>query len=615
MRKLSWISAIAIGFLALFITWPKAPSEHNDRMSPEQELSMKQAILNRDVEMTAQLCRDACYLDIRKTLEASADDGHMLKQLKQLHQRNKHMVYLSWHPQNGSSSAEMTTEVGEIPEQIDSAIRPYINAARESAKHGAFYESKPVYADGDKEKYFVLSVPSHHGSIIGVVHQHILETISKEQRKNLRIVPYPSDKRYKIHSVDSNTLEDVKVEHPEHNEGTSHYHINEVVVKFREDPTDEQLQQMRSDVQSTSMKKLGYTYVFQSEEWTAEQMMDYFRTHWNPQYVEPHFLYLTNSRPLTLAQNEQRTAHIPNDVLFEPYQWNLPKIETIEGWDITRGTEGVQVAVIDTGIDLNHPDLQGKYLSGANFVYEDEEPDDDVGHGTHVTGVIAAVVDNIEGVAGMSWFNKVIPIKVLDESGAGNTYAVAQGIIWATDQGAKVINMSLGNYAEAQFLHDAIKYAFDRDVVLVAATGNDNTETPGYPAAYPEVFAVSATDEHNQKAVFSNYGDYVDVVAPGENIASTYYNQQYASLSGTSMASPHVAALAAMIRSANPDLTNVEVMQLMRNTAIDLGEPGKDKYYGYGLIDVKKALEGALDNEPSILLWPKRLERLLMQYE
>ena len=174
---------------------------------------------------------------------------------------------------------------------------------------------------------------------------------------------------------------------------------------------------------------------------------------------------------------------------------------------------------------------------------KEAEPDDDVGHGTHVSGIIGATVNNSEGVAGMSWYNKIMPVKVLDSSGAGSTYSVAQGIIWATDHGAKVINMSLGNYAQADFLHDAIKYAYEHDVVMIAASGNDNTDRPGYPAAYPEVFAVAATDSNKEKASFSNYGDYIDVAAPGDSIASTYPGSQYAALSGTSMASPHVAAL------------------------------------------------------------------------
>jgi len=245
---------------------------------------------------------------------------------------------------------------------------------------------------------------------------------------------------------------------------------------------------------------------------------------------------------------------------------------------------------------LDHPDLQGQLMTGYNVIDPASDPVDDVGHGTHVSGIIGALVNNNLGVAGMSWYNRVMPIKVLDQSGAGSTYAVAQGIIWATDHGAKVINMSLGNYADAQFLHDAIKYAYDHDVVLIAASGNDNTERPGYPAAYPEVFAVAATDSNKSKASFSNYGDYIDVAAPGVSIASTYPHNQFAALSGTSMASPHVTALAALIRSANPSLKNTEVMQLMRDTAMDIGPAGKDKYFGYGLIDVVAALKAAGGN-------------------
>jgi len=171
--------------------------------------------------------------------------------------------------------------------------------------------------------------------------------------------------------------------------------------------------------------------------------------------------------------------------------------------------------------------------------------------------------------------------------------------------------MSLGNYASADFLHEAIKYAYERDVVLVAATGNDNTNRPGYPAAYPEVFAVGATTSDKQRAAFSNYGDYVDVVAPGDSIASTYIGGQYAALSGTSMASPHVAALAGLIRSVNPSLTNVEVMEIMRQTANDLGDPGFDQYYGYGEIDVQKALSTAASYAGTLQTYPQTVKNKL----
>ncbi|WP_235427239.1 S8 family peptidase [Cohnella kolymensis] len=242
-------------------------------------------------------------------------------------------------------------------------------------------------------------------------------------------------------------------------------------------------------------------------------------------------------------------------------------------------------------------------------------PEDDVGHGTHVAGIIAAEVNNNEGVAGMTWYTKIMPVKVLDSSGSGSTYSVSQGIIWAVDHGAHIINMSLGNYAQASFLHDALKYAHDRGVILIAASGNDNTDRPGYPAAYPEVLGVAATDPNGVRAEYSNYGDYIDVAAPGTSIPSTYPGSRYAALSGTSMACPHVAALASLVKAANPNLGNDEVLDLLRKTAKDLGPAGKDNNFGYGEIDVRAALNSAMGRGNSIQTFPQRirleLQRLL----
>jgi subtilisin family serine protease len=271
------------------------------------------------------------------------------------------------------------------------------------------------------------------------------------------------------------------------------------------------------------------------------------------------------------------------------------------------------VAVVDTGVQSDHPDLQGRLVKGMNIVDPSSPPEDDVGHGTHVAGIIAAQVNNNEGVAGLTWFTKIMPVKVLDSTGAGSTYSVAKGIIWATDHGANIINMSLGNYAEAAFLHDALKYAYEHGVILVAASGNDNTDRPGYPAAYPEVFAVSATDADESRADYSNYGDYIDVVAPGTSIPSTYPGSRYAALSGTSMASPHVAALASLVCAVNPDLTNEEVMELLRQTAKDLGPSGKDNDFGYGQIDVRSALQSASGMSNSLQLFPQKVRRELEQ--
>lgn len=575
----------------------KAPKSTNP--SPQQELSMKQTVLDHDVAMTEQLCRSQCSLDFKQTLHQLNPEkpGDVKSTLDDLRRQHSHMDYLEW------SRAEAPNEQassGQLPATVREKAGTLLQEARQSVGAGKAYQSSKI-GEGDQQ-YFVLGELSDDGrsSMVGLVHQDILHKVAIDQRKNLRIVPYPSDKRWKIESVDSKTLQNVKVDHPEDNQGTSHYHVNQIIVKFRKEPTEKELSQIRKDIDATKMEKLGNTYMFESKNIEAKQLMSYFQK-MDVEFAEPHFLYTTNE-----------TAE-PNDRLYAKYQWNLPAIETIPGWDVNRGSADVLVAVVDTGVDTSHPDLKGRTVAGTNIVNKNSDPIDDVGHGTHVAGIVSALVNNGEGVAGISWYNKIMPVKVLDNTGAGTTYSVAQGIIWAADNGAKIINMSLGNYAESQFLHDAIRYAFDRDVVLIAASGNDNTERPGYPAAYPEVFAVAATDSQRQKASFSNYGDYIDVAAPGVNIASTYPDNQYAALSGTSMASPHVTALAALIRSANPLLKNTEVMDIMRQTAIDIGDKGKDKYYGYGQIDIVKALTQAAQTREALTFWPQWFERELVR--
>lgn len=575
---------------------PSAPSA----LSAEQEMSNKKTLLMQDLKKTDELCITQCTLELRQLLAAGngKSSSHKKQQLHHMIQNHEKMEYLEIiMTQNKASIKE-----GSLNPILGEQAMPHLQQARTEVSKGKSYTSPPIYAN--KQTYRLLAVPSTHkmSGIIGIIHQDVLDQVKLHQLKNLRILPYPSDGRFKIESVDSRTLEDKVITHPEHNEGTSHYHVDQVVVKFNNVPSAFDIQQMEREIQGNMIKKLGYTYIFQSKYMDAKAMMSYFDK-WSPAYVEPHFLYMTNDKAA------------PNDALYSEYQWNLPIIETEQGWGITKGKEDVIVAVVDTGVDIDHPDLKGHLLQGYNVFDNQAEPLDDVGHGTHVAGVISALVNNNEGVAGMTWYNKVLPVKVLDQSGAGSTYSVAEGIIWAADHGAKVINMSLGNYAEAQFLHDAVKYAYDKDIVLIAASGNDNTERPGYPAAYPEVFAVAATDSNNEKASFSNYGDYIDVAAPGVNIASTYPPSQYAALSGTSMASPHVAALAALIRSINPLLKNTEVMDIMRQSSQDLGTAGKDTYFGYGLIDVKRALQAADQSASSLNFWPQNVERKLDEIE
>lgn len=521
-------------------------------------------------------------------------------------------VFLKQHPELVAASwiagpDNPARTASEAAGSLRQAAAPEWARARRAVLNGTSYVSAAFSHDG--HRYFVLGEPSykHKGKgLIALASASVVQEVERHQRRNLRLIPYPAEGRYRIESVKPNTTQDTTVRTGEDNGNASHYAVDEVVVKFRKPLTSGELLKLRKQLDLTVVRHTKQTYVFRSKNHRAEQLIRYFKS-WNPVYVEPHYLYLTNET----NGNPDNAEIVPNDTLYAKYQWNLPQIAAEQGWKWNKGSQDIVVAVVDTGVQSDHPDLQGRLVKGVNIVDSSKAPEDDVGHGTHVAGIIAAKVNNREGVAGMTWFTKIMPVKALDSSGAGSTYAVAQGVIWAADHGAKIINMSLGNYAEAQFLHDAIQYARNKGALVVAASGNDNTDRPGYPAAYPEVLAVSATDPGGGKAEYSNYGGYIDVAAPGTSIASTYPGSRYASLSGTSMACPHVAALASLVWAANPGLTNAEVMDLLRRTAHDLGDKGKDDIYGYGQIDAQNALQAAGGKAGSLQLYLDQIRRNL----
>lgn len=563
--------------------------------TPGQEQKLKQMMLQRDMTATEKMVR----LDANKHLKLLAN-SFSKAQASDLQKDHRQFQNIVWFDGESNREQKLIHPLFKANASEKKQINNYLTFAKKAIKKGSVYES-PLFPQSNP-KYYVTAQPAKgkRQGVIALMDAGILNRVQDHQNKNLRLIPYPKEGKYKVESIHADTHRDITVKTGHDNEKASHFYENELVVTFENAPSARDMKQIESELSCKPAKKIGNTYIFHSDTMTMQQLRSYFERHWKPNYVEPHYLYMTN---------ETDTPEIPNDLLFSEYQWNLPIIETNRGWKLSKGSNDVIVAVVDTGVDINHPDLKGKLLKGYNVINPDEDPLDDVGHGTHVAGIISAKVNNNEGIAGMMWGGKLLPVKALDNTGSGTTYSVAQGIIWAVDQGAKVINLSLGNYADAQFLHDAIKYAYDRDVVIIAATGNDNTERPGYPAAYPEVLSVSATDYNLNRASFSNYGDYIDVMAPGESIASTYPDNQYAALSGTSMASPHVAALAALIRSINPDLKNTEVMDLIRKNVIDLGDSGRDKFFGYGQIDVYSALHAAGGNSSSLQFWPQSIER------
>lgn len=283
---------------------------------------------------------------------------------------------------------------------------------------------------------------------------------------------------------------------------------------------------------------------------------------------------------------------IPNDPDYYS-QWGLAKIQAPGAWDETTGASDLIIAIVDTGVDLNHPDLDGKIVPGWDFVYDDASAQDDHGHGTHVAGIAAAETNNNQGVAGVSWGARIMPIKVLDGDGDGYYSDVAQGVGYACDHGAQIINLSLGGSEYSATLADAVEDAYEDGCLIVAAAGNGSGNGVDYPAKYPQVMAVAATNQSDVRAGFSDYGPEIEVAAPGVGIWSTLWNDTYGWKDGTSMSTPYVAGLAALMWSVCPELANTEVRSVIESTAKDLGSAGWDPYYGYGRIDAEKAIEYA----------------------
>jgi thermitase len=248
-------------------------------------------------------------------------------------------------------------------------------------------------------------------------------------------------------------------------------------------------------------------------------------------YAEPNYLCQVVGRP--------------DDNYFDK-QWGMNKVEAPQAWDVTTGNREVNIAILDTGVDLDHPDLGSKVITSINFS-NSSTTDDIYGHGTHVAGIAAASTNNGVGVAGLGYDSTIMNVKVLGDNGSGFYTWVANGIIWAADNGAEVINLSLGSTFYSVTLENAVRYAWDKGVVVIAAAGNNASSIPFYPAYYTECMAVAATDANDSLPYWSNHGDWVDVAAPGASIYSTLKNNVYGYMSGTSMASPHTAGLAALV--------------------------------------------------------------------
>ena len=312
------------------------------------------------------------------------------------------------------------------------------------------------------------------------------------------------------------------------------------------------------------------------------------------EYAEPDYIGHGGSR-------------FPNDPELTN-QWGLDQasdvdVDAPEAWDISIG-DPVIIAFLDTGIDSDHPDLEDKQVSGWDFVGNDSDPEDDHGHGANVISVGAANTDNGAGIAGACWGCRVMPLKVLNSNNAGSYSDFSDGIIWATDNGARVINLSAGGVAYSSTLQNAGRYAHDAGAILVTITHNQNTTPIYYPARFQENIAVGGTDDQDRRAVpfcggsspGSNYGNEIDVVAPGDLILGAQIGGGYNQRCGTSQAAPLVSGLVGIMRTLYPAVGREEARHLIQSGAEDLvGNPvedttGFDIYYGWGRINMDRTL-------------------------
>ncbi|KAA8751545.1 S8 family peptidase [Paenibacillus sp. UASWS1643] len=347
----------------------------------------------------------------------------------------------------------------------------------------------------------------------------------------------------------------------------------QLLVKFKEGTTEDEMHTLhkkgRCKVAET-YEDLGWYRVESRKK--MHRMLKHYKDHELIEHAEPNYLV--------------EASFTPNDPFF-PYQYNLSKINAPAAWDITQSNSSVKIAIIDTGVQLNHPELASKLLPGYDYVDYDNIPEDGNGHGTHVAGIAASVTNNGVGIAGAAPLASIVPLRVLDNNGQGTVGNVGNGLVYAANNGVQVVNLSLGGPMGDAFLQAAVQYAWDRGAVIIAAASNDNTSFPIVPASYPNVIAVASTNPSDLKSNFSNYGSWVDMAAPGDTILSTYLGGSYAYLSGTSMAAPHVAGVAALLAARGK--TNAQI----RDALCFASDPvsGSGIYWTYGRLNAYQSLQ------------------------
>jgi subtilisin family serine protease len=568
-------------------------SEHiNHEAYPGQEeaLSQQKAFNEQqaeDLTLTIDLFIQQIKNDMIRLSERQ--DTNVNDSLKQEVTAHRHIDGMA---QIDLETNEETFKVGTVP------ANPMEKLTTSKTNNDDWSYSKPYEENGIQK--FLIGIERHHKALVAEVDMTFIESFVKDlaaltdSQGNFVIGHTDKDVTFSDEELDGDeTL--VKKEVPglewtlfmnsnEERKMKDEYKKGEVIVMLRD---DENVEEWAEAHDVYVIDKMGQTAVVRDLTTDAVDLMRNWEEDQSVIYMEPNYTFEKQTNP------DSRAQALPNDEFYDNYQWNLKQMELENAWFETTGEEEIITAVLDSGIDAEHTDIQDRIHDGFNAFENNKAFADENGHGTHVAGIIGAVTNNNYGIAGVTWDSPLLAVKVLDADAIGNAFAIADGIRWATDNGAKVINLSLGDEHHSEVMYEAVKYAYDHDVALIAATGNENVDTPMYPAAYEEVLAVGSINEQSERSFFSNFGHHVDVTAPGEHIPSTFINNQYVMMSGTSMAAPHVSGLVALLRSVQPELSNDDVYEKIRLSATDLGPEGIDPYYGYGKIDASRLLKSS----------------------
>jgi thermitase len=369
---------------------------------------------------------------------------------------------------------------------------------------------------------------------------------------------------------------------------TPPYAENEVVARLKPgaDPSFVASLVDGNMIEQFTIDSMDYVRIRIPAALSVTKAVEVLDTHNCTDYAEPNYFY--------------KICLTPNDQAYTTRQYYHRNMNSEQAWAVTTGSSDVTIAIVDTGVDGTHPEFSGRMVGGYDFIrnisLSGSENSDFHGHGTHVAGIAAATGNNNIGIAGMDWQAKVMPVRVLDSSGAGSMTNIVLGIQFAITNEAKVINLSLGGAGYSQALKDVIVSAREAGVIVVSAMGNDYIKSLIYPAGFPEVIAVGSTDPKDRISDFSTRGEWISVTAPGSEIYSTFTGGTFRTINGTSMSTAQVTGLASLILSINPAITPSQVRTQLEDTADDSGIAGFDPVYGFGRINAANALGAVLPN-------------------